>query len=132
MNENKPISWMFTVYHFLRIFYFNVFPSHFFFSKSKEWLDSNFVIFNDLFCNYVKSNLETSFCCAFLGEGASKSFQLKVELSVSLEENNQWKGDESYMGLVTPCILRMKSGPELTNSADLFLVLNFHQRYRAL
>ena len=76
--------------------------------------------------------LKSHFAVSSRGEGDGKSFQLKVELSVSLEENNQWKGDESYMGLVTPCILRMKSGPGLTNSADLFLVLNFRQHYKAL
>lgn len=86
---------MFVVYHFLRIFCFNVCPSRVFFFffnyfsvSQKKWLDSNFAIFNDLFCNYMNGNLEISLCYAFLGEGGGKSFQLEVEFSVSLEENN--------------------------------------------
>lgn len=36
----------------------------------------------------MNGNLEISLCYAFLGEGGGKSFQLEVEFSVSLEENN--------------------------------------------
>lgn len=76
-----------------------------------------FVIFNEPFCNYMGSHLESWLWDDLAREGAGRNFKLKVKfLSVFMEDNNQQK---SCMRWGTPCILRMKSGPELTNLIDL-------------
>lgn len=82
-----------------------------------------FIIFNEPFRNYMGSHLESwlwddlASHLAYQQEGAGRNFKLKVKfLSVSMEDNNQQK---SCMRWGTPCILRMKSGPELTNLIDL-------------
>lgn len=76
-----------------------------------------FIIFNEPFRNYMGSHLESWLWDDLAREGAGRNFKLKVKfLSVSMEDNNQQK---SCMRWGTPYILRMKSGPELTNLIDL-------------